>query len=86
MTEPPSPGRRATLKDLEAMVTHATHHPSEREKLAAAPDEALQQAGFAATPAAVEFIRSLGKAHFDDSEQDVKPAITDPLKGGAGEF
>jgi len=86
MTDPTSSGRRATLKDLEAMVTRASHHPSEREKLAAAPEDALQQAGFAATPAAVEFLKSLGKAKFNESDQDTKPMITDPLKGGAGEM
>lgn len=84
MTDKQDALRPATLKDLEAMLAQADR-PAEREKLVAAPEDALRQAGLIATPDAVEFLRSLGQASFDEAGQAAKPAH-DPLKGGAGEM
>ena len=86
MTEEDNPLRSPTLKDLEAILSHAAKHPSERQKLANAPEDALRQAGLIATTDAVEFIRSFGQTKFDESAQAAKPPKNDPAEGGMAEF
>ncbi len=86
MTKGDNPLRPPTLKDLQTLLTHAAKHPSEGEKLANAPEDALQQAGLIATPDAVEFIRSLGQTKFDESAQTEKRNKNDPAGGGMAEF
>lgn len=84
MTDKHSALRPATLADLKEMLARADR-PAEREKLAAAPEEALRHAGLVETPDAIEFLRSFGEADFNEAAQAEKPAH-DPLKGGAGEM
>ena len=86
MTNKDNPLRSPTLKDLEAILTHAAKHPSERQKLADAPEDVLRQAGLIATTDAVEFIRSLGQTKFDESAQAAKPPKNDPAGGSLAEF
>ena len=86
MTDLHSPPRPATLKDLQAIPTRAANHPAERQKLADAPEDALRQAGLMATPDAVEFLRSLGQAKFNEGAQVARPAKNEPHGGGMGEM
>ncbi len=86
MSDQHRPLRPATLKDLQAILSHAANHPAECQRLADAPDDVLQQAGLIATPDAVEFLRSLGQAKFDEDAQAAKPAKNDPAGGGMGEM
>jgi len=86
MSEKTDPLRAPTMQDLQAILSRAANHPHERQKLVDAPEDALRQAGLIATTDAVEFIRSLGQARFDESTQAATPGKTDPLKSGAGEL
>lgn len=86
MTGKTDPLRPPTLKDLQAIVTHAANHPNERQKLVDAPDDVLKQAGLIATTDAVNFVRSLGQTKFDDSAQAATPAKNDPAESGMGEM
>ncbi len=86
MTDKQNVPRPATLKDLQDILAHAANHPAERQRLAVAPEDALQRAGLIATPDAVDFLRSLGNAKFDEAAQGQTSGTIDPLKGGAGEM
>ncbi len=85
MTNQHSPLRPATMKDLQAILAHAAKHPSERQKLVDAPEDALMQAGLTATTDAVEFLRSLGQTKFDDDTQTAKISKSDSV-GAMGEM
>jgi hypothetical protein len=85
MSDQHRPPRPATLKDLQAILSHAAKHPAERQRLADASEDVLQQAGLRATPDAIEFLRSLGQAKFDEGAQATKLAKNDSV-GGMGEM
>ncbi len=86
MSDERRPLRPATLKDLQDLLAHAMRHPAERQKLADAPEDALQQAGLLATPDAVDFLRSLGQTRFEEAGPATPVQKPDPLGGGAGEM
>lgn len=86
MTDKQSTLRPATLKDLQDILAHAANHPAERQRLANAPEDVLQQAGLFATPDAVDFLRSVGTIPYDEAAQKAAVKKLDPLEGGAGEM
>ncbi|HEY0203639.1 MAG TPA: hypothetical protein VGC15_05790 [Acetobacteraceae bacterium] len=76
--------RVATTADLEAIIKAAKHSPGELERLVSNPEEVLADRDLTASPGAVEFLRSMGKATYDEAAE-MEKAGKDALGTGAGE-
>ena len=74
----------ATTADLEAIINAAKHSPGELERLASNPEDVLADRGLTASPDAVAFLRSMGKAKYDEAGQTAKKG-KDALGTRAGE-
>ena len=74
----------ATTADLEAIIKAAKHSPGELERLASNPEDVLAGRGLAASPGAVEFLRTMGKSTYDADKEKAK-AGKDALGARAGE-
>lgn len=74
----------ATTADLEAIINAAKHSPGELERLASNPEDVLADRDLVASPGAVEFLRTMGKAKYDEAAELAK-AGKDALGTRAGE-
>ncbi|MGI4945269.1 MAG: hypothetical protein ACRYHQ_32685 [Janthinobacterium lividum] len=76
--------RVATTADLEAIVNAAKHSPGELERLVSSPGDVLADRDLTASPGAVEFLRTMGEARYDEAAE-MEKARKDALGTRAGE-
>ena len=74
----------ATTADLEAIIKAAKHSPGELERLVNNPEDVLADRGLSASPGAAEFLRTMGKAKYDEAAE-MEKAAKDSLGGKMGE-
>ena len=74
----------ASAADLEALVESVKRSPEELERLASNPEDVLADWGLTASLGAVEFLRTMGKARYEDASEAAHP-YKDALGTRAGE-
>lgn len=74
----------ASIADLNAIIEHAKHSPAELERLANNPEAVLAARKLTASPGAVEFLRTMGTADYDEAKEAARP-VKDAAGGTLGE-